>query len=279
MIESIPQWTKIVVDGTLGHGWHTKAILETYPEISSVLGIDEDAIMLEKANKQLSSQANRVIFEQWSYAQTDILLKKHNLKNADYILLDIGVNMEHFKDGSRGFSTNVDAPLDMRFNSNTEVNAYHIINQYPAHQLAKVFITYADFAERQAEKIAEHIVHKRKEKEIKTTQELKNIFHDLWMGMKPIAVLFQALRIETNKEIDNLKLFLSKIDGVLSPWWRCAIISYHSIEDKTVKEKYKELVETGKYKLVSKKAIIPDYKEIEKNKAARSAKLRIIEKL
>ena len=194
--------------------------------------------------------------------------------------------MEHFKDWTRGFSLNTDAPLDMRFDNKSNnldgkqnVSAYDIINKYNSIDLTKIFVDYAEFTEQKSQEIARHIVKSRKSSPIKTTFDLKNALSQVGLGQKASVVIFQAIRIETNKEIDNLKLVLSQIPDILSNWWRCGIITFHSIEDRVVKLFFKNLAKQEWYQLVSKKAIKPHYKEVEKNRASRSAKYRIIEKL
>jgi len=276
VLDSVPKNAKIIVDGTLGHWWHTKKILNKYPDIKKVYGFDLDPNILEKTKKTLSSFWNKIEFLQNSY--TNIFKVLWNIK-VDFVLLDLWVNMEHFKDWSRGFSINYDSILDMRFNNQVWKSAYDILNQYSVEDLAKIFINYAEFTQKKSQEIAREIIKYRNKSKIKTTFELKNILWKVGLWQKASIVIFQAIRIETNKEIDNLKLVLEQIPGILSDWWRCGIITFHSIEDRVVKLFFKELSKQNWFQLVLKKAIKPHYKEVQKNRASRSAKYRVIEKV
>jgi 16S rRNA (cytosine1402-N4)-methyltransferase len=195
------------------------------------------------------------------------------------MLLDLGVNMEHFKDGERGFSINTDAPLDMRFNKGNPLTAREIVNTYSSEKLAEILILYGDYSPKSAEYLAKAIVESRKKHPLETTQQLKEVLHTLHCNQKKIAVIFQVLRIETNKELQQLEIFLKTFGEPLKIGGRCAIMTYHSIEDRIVKNAFKALAEGGKFQLVNKKVIQPHYTEVQRNKAARSAKLRIIEKI
>lgn len=283
VMTNLPEQMNIVVDWTLWHGGHTANILDKYPNIQKLFWFDLDPNILHDTKTRLEKYGNKIEFIWKSYTQISSVLKeKWNIK-ADFVLLDLWVNMEHFKDWSRGFSLNADAPLDMRFNNQNNnldnKSAYDIINKYNIEDLTKIFIDYAEFTQKKSEEIARHIVRARKSSPIQTTFDLKNILSQVWLWQKASVVIFQAIRIETNKEIDNLKNILSQIPDILSSWWRCGIITFHSIEDRVVKLFYKELAKQDWFRLVSKKAIKPHYKEVQKNRASRSAKYRIIQKI
>jgi 16S rRNA (cytosine1402-N4)-methyltransferase len=159
------------------------------------------------------------------------------------MLLDLGVNMEHFKDGERGFSIKQDAPLDMRFNKGHPTRAKDIVNTYTGDQLANILIKYGDYSPKSAEYLTKGIIEARKKHPIETTQQLKDILFDLRCNQKKIAVIFQVLRIETNKELEQLEIFLTTFGEQLTIGGRCAIITYHSIEDRITKNAFKSLVE------------------------------------
>lgn len=273
----VPENAKIIVDGTLGHGWHTEEFLKRFPDVK-VVGIDIDQSILEKTKNNLENFRDRIIFERWSYVQIKDILEKNWIAEVDYILLDLWVNLEHFKDHSRGFSIKWEWNLDMRFDQSLEISAFDVVNKYPKDKLQKVFIDYADFTEKKALEIAENILSNRNQKEIKTTFDLKKTLNECWLWEKACTVIFQAIRIEVNWEINNLKLFLKNAPWLLKKGWRLAVISYHSTEDKEVKYTFKDLLETGDFVLFTKKVIMPNYKEIQKNKPSRSAKLRVLEK-
>lgn len=278
VLNYIPEQTKIIIDGTLWHGWHSLAILEKFPNINKLIGIELDPNIFVENQKKFVDFDKKVALYNTSYTNISKILKKENNK-ADFILVDLGVNMEHFKDWSRGFSINIDGPLDMRFDTNQELDAKYIINNYWKDEMKKLFMIYADFGEWKAEEIAKKILEQRKIKSIETTFELKNIFWLVWIWHKTSSILFQAIRIETNKEMDNIKKLIEQLDECLQIWWIFAAITFHSIEDRTVKYLLKELCETGKFELITKKAIKPNYKEVEKNRASRSALLRLIKKV
>ena len=275
VLESVPTNCKIIVDWTLGHWWHSKAILEKFFSIKKLLGFDLDPNILEDTKDRLKEFWNKIEFIWSSYVNVPKFLWK---QKADFILLDLGVNMEHFKDWKRGFSLNYDSQLDMRFDNKNWKSAYDIINNYSEKELTKVFVDYAEFSILKAEEIAKIIVTKRRNKKIESTFELKALLNQVGLWQKASTVIFQAIRIETNKEIDNLKMLLDNLPTILSEWWRCGIITFHSLEDRIVKNYFKDLSKSGLFELVYKKAIPATYQEVLKNRASRSAKYRVIEK-
>lgn len=276
VLESIPMNCKIVVDWTLGHWWHSRAILEKFPSVKKLFGFDLDPNILEETKNRLKDLEDKIEFIWSSYVDIPKFLWE---QKADFILLDLWVNMEHFKDWERGFSLNYNSKLDMRFNNKNGKSAYDIINDYSEQELTRVFVDYAEFSISKAQEIAMIIIKERKNKKIDTTFELKNLLNQVGLGQKASTVIFQAIRIETNKEIDNLKLMLDQLPNILSDWWRCGIITFHSLEDRIVKNYFKDLSKSGLFELVYKKAIPASYQEVLKNRASRSAKYRVIEKI
>jgi len=276
VLESIPMNCKIVVDWTLGHWWHSRAILEKFPSVKKLFGFDLDPSILEKTKNRLKDLKNKIEFIWSSYVNIPKFLWG---QKADFVLLDLWVNMEHFKDWERGFSLNYNSKLDMRFDNKNGKSAYDIINDYSEQELIRIFVDYAEFSIPKAQEIARIMVRERKNKKIETTFELKNLLNQVGLGQKASTVIFQAIRIETNKEIDNLKLMLDQLPNVLSDWWRCGIITFHSLEDRIVKNYFKDLSKSGLFELVYKKAIPASYQEVLKNRASRSAKYRVIEKI
>jgi len=266
---------KIVVDWTLGHWWHSRAILEKFPSVKKLFGFDLDPNILEETKNRLKDLEDKIEFIWSSYVDIPKFLWE---QKADFILLDLWVNMEHFKDWERGFSLNYNSKLDMRFNNKNGKSAHDIINDYSEQELTRVFVDYAEFSISKAQEIAMIIIKERKNKKIETTFELKNLLNQVGLGQKASTVIFQAIRIETNKEIDNLKLMLDQLPNILSNWWRCGIITFHSLEDRIVKNYFKDLSKSGLFELVYKKAIPASYQEVLKNRASRSAKYRVIEK-
>ena len=274
--------SKLIVDCTLGHGGHTMAMLWLAPK-AKLIGFDVDELMMNKAKIHIKTRElesgitmiDRIEFIRWNYADIVAVL---NGRKADFILNDLGVNLEHFKAVERGFSIRGVAPLDMRFDTSKWPTAADILKTYTTDQLVHIFEQYADFSSPKALELAQHIVITRKNQPIITTQNFKAILNVCGLGDKACTVIFQALRIETNKELDNLKIFLSQFPETLNSSWRCIIITYHSIEDRLVKQAFNALVATWDYRLVTKKPVMPNYKEVAINRAARSAKMRIIER-
>ena len=285
VLDFIPENPKLIVDGTLWHWWHTLEMIKQfqtqYPDSSiQFLWLDLDKKMLDKAqgilSEKIESQIQILDLLHTSYAKIDEIL---DTKKADYILIDIGVNLEHFKDWERGFSIKKNADLDMRYDQTAEKSAFTIINKYSPTDLSKMFQDYGDFAEHKADELAKTITKERRNSPVKDTFWLKTILNSCGLWEKAAAVIFQAIRIETNDELKNLKQFLEKFPNCLTSGWRCTIISYHSGEDRLVKNRFKELGATEEFKLVTKKAVQPHYTEVQKNRASRSAKLRVIEKI
>ncbi len=279
VLQYIPEDAKIVVDGTLGHWWHSKAILDKFSNIEKLIGFDLDPNIFENTKENLSTYNSRFIPINQSYTKAKKELENIGLK-TDFLLLDLWVNMEHFKDESRWFSMNNDAVLDMRFDNTKGESAKDILNTYTMHDIADIFEEYADFSRNKAEEIAKTIIESRSNNLIENTWELKNILQQCGLGFKASIVIFQAIRIFVNKEMDNIKAVLDDLDEILNKGWICCVITYHSIEDRVVKMKFKELVDNSEtLKLVNKKVLKPHYKEVEKNRASRSAKMRMIVKV
>jgi 16S rRNA (cytosine1402-N4)-methyltransferase len=277
VLNSLPANPKIVVDGTLWHGWHTSNMLRLFPTIQKLYWFDLDPNIFQETKERLQPEfGDKIVFENKSYTEISKVLWT---EKADFVLVDLWVNLEHFKDGNRWFSTNIDGKLDMRFDNTNWKSAYDIVNTYSISELANIFELYAEFTPKKSEEIAKKIVETRKNKKIETTFELKHLLNELWLGQKACTVIFQAFRIETNKEIDNVKMLLGGIPNVLSRWWRCGIITFHSLEDRLVKQWFKDLAETGKFALLYKKAVQPTYQEIQHNRPSRSAKYRVIERV
>lgn len=281
---NLPVHMKKYFDGTFWHGGHVEYILshleQDHPNQTKdikVIACDIDKTVQNKGIEFTTQWKNQITPILSSYANINEIGKQYG--PFDFMLLDLGVNMEHFKDGERGFSIKNNAPLDMRFNRENQISAKDIINKYSLEQLTNILIRYGDYNQKSAEYLAKGIIEARKKDLIETTQQLKDILFNLRCNQKKIAVIFQVLRIETNKELEQLEVFLTNFGEQLNKGGRCAIMTYHSIEDRITKTAFKTLAENWNFKLVNKKVIQPHYKEVEKNKAARSAKLRIIEKL
>lgn len=270
-------------DGTFGHGGHAQFFLASEStkkpiENLQIIGTDVDAAMIAKAQSLTSDFKDQISILHSSYANIDKIAQENWL--FDFELLDLGVNLEHFKDGSRGFSIKTDAPLDMRFDqSKNPITARDWLQTVKPELLESSLQEYGDFSPKTAEYLTKLICEQRRKSVFETTFQLKDFLLSHHFNQKKIAIIFQVIRIMVNHELEQLETFLQAFPQTLNIRGRCAIITYHSIEDRITKIAFKKLDESWLFKLVNKKVIVPHYTEVQKNKAARSAKLRIIEKI
>uniref|UniRef100_A0A7V4KCV4 Ribosomal RNA small subunit methyltransferase H n=1 Tax=Fervidobacterium pennivorans TaxID=93466 RepID=A0A7V4KCV4_FERPE len=263
----------VYVDCTVGEGGHTKAIAERILETGGrVIGIDVDSEVLQIAERNLEAYPNVQLFK-FSYVDLPVLVNLLQVHKVDGLLVDLGVSTYQLKGEGRGFSFNQDEPLDMRMNLESELTAHHVVNTYPEDRLADIIYNYGE--ERFARKIAHSIVQNRP---INTTRELVEAirkalpYKEIHNRKRHFATkTFQAIRIEVNKELENLAKFLSFAPDLLTPGGRIAIISFHSLEDRLVKHTFKNdprLEPLGDF-------IAPSMEEIAENPRSRSAKLRV----
>ena len=287
----------IYVDGTLGGGGHSSriaALLTTGRHI----GIDRDPVALEAAGKRLEPYADRVTLVHANFCEMASVLKNLGISGVDGILLDLGVSSPQLDDGERGFSYMVDAPLDMRMNSQDTLSAYDVVNSWSYDQLKRILYDYGE--ERYAPKIAAAICSRRENAPIATTLELVDVIR----GAMPASALrekqhpakrsFQAIRIAVNDELGAVSKVMEDAIPLLNPGGRLAVITFHSLEDRIVKNAMAEAAKgctcprefpvcvcgkTPQVKLITRKPIVSGEEELERNPRARSAKLRICEKL
>ncbi|MBC5626874.1 16S rRNA (cytosine(1402)-N(4))-methyltransferase RsmH [Clostridium sp. NSJ-49] len=287
----------IYVDGTLGGAGHSSEILKRLSENGRLIGIDQDTDALKAAAIRLQN-FNNVTFIHNNFYNIKQILDDLDIEEVDGILMDLGVSSYQLDTGERGFSYMKDAPLDMRMNRENELSAYEVVNTYSEDELYRIIRDYGE--EKFAKRIATFIVNAREEKNIETTLELVEIIKNAIPakarreGPHPAKRTFQAIRIEVNSELSILNRAIE--DGVskLSKGGRMAIITFHSLEDRIVKNKFRDLAvacrcpkefpicvcgEKAKVKVISRKAIDPSKEEVEMNPRSRSAKLRVIEKL
>lgn len=278
ILSFIPENANIAVDATLGEGGHTKAMLDLNLEVHS---FERDDKILEVAKERLKDYKK---FHYYNNTYDKMLeeLDENVIGNVDFMLYDLGVSMFHFKKANRGFSFKDDVKLDMRLGINNK-SAYDVINSYSEKELERVFREYGEM--HNASKIANIIVNERKKKSIETSKELENIiFHHTDKAKRfgkihPATLVFQAIRIEVNDELNILEKSISNISKILKNGGVAAIMSYHSLEDKIVKRFLKDNEKTknkdGIFKLLNSKVITPTNEEIKLNPASRSAKLRV----
>lgn len=277
VLSFIPENSNIVVDATLGEGGHTKAMLDLNLEVHS---FERDKNILKIAKKRLSNYKKFYYYNN-TYDKMIDSLPKNIIGNVDFILYDLGVSMFHFKKAERGFSFNENNKLDMRLGIN-KINAYEVINKYEKKDLERIFKEYGEI--KNYSKLAEIIIKERNKKNIETAKELENIiFHNSDKSKKygkinPATLIFQAIRIEVNDELNILKKSIENIKNILKKYGVIVIISYHSLEDRIVKRFFKDNEKTknkdGIFKLLNSKVLKPTNEEIKLNIASRSAKLR-----
>lgn len=269
----------LYVDCTLGLGGHTRAILERSQPDGRVIGFEWDADAI-KAGPDLSRYGERFALIHGSYADLVPELSQRNLHAINGLIADLGVSSLQLDRGERGFSFRVDSELDMRMDRRSPLSAAHLIAQAPEAQLADIFYHYGE--ERQARRIAKFIVQARQQATITTTGQLADIVADaVPRKFHPPKIhvatkVFQALRIAVNGELDNLSRLLNTAPQVLAPGARVVIITFHSLEDRIVKQIFQQ---NSAYRVISKRPVEPTAQEMQRNPRARSAKLRVAERV
>ncbi len=277
----------VYVDATFGGGGHAREILKHLGPKGKLIGFDQD----EDAMQNIPDDP-RFLFVRSNFKYLSNFLKYHQIEKVDGILADLGVSFHHFDDSNRGFSFRFDGELDMRMNQQAPVKASDILEKYSKSQLADIFYYYGELTN--ARKIAAVIVKARENAKIKTTSALLEILEPLFKKdkqKKEMAMVFQAIRIEINDEMDALRRFLKQSQAALTTGGRLVVLTYHSLEDRLVKNFLKSGNFEGKveqdffgnrmtpFRLINNKVIVPDDEEIANNPRARSAKLRIAELL
>ena len=287
----------IYVDGTLGGAGHSSQIAQRLTT-GRLIGIDRDPVALAAAGKRLEPYKDRVTLVHSNFCEMDQVLENLGIKGVDGILMDLGVSSPQLDDGERGFSYMVDAPLDMRMNNEDALSAQVVVNTWPQEELKRILYTYGE--ERYAPQIAAAICRRREERPITTTLELVDIIRS---AMPPAALRekqhpakrsFQAIRIAVNDELGSVERAMEVAIPLLNPGGRLAIITFHSLEDRIVKTAMADAAKgctcppqfpvcvcgkKPKVKLISRKPIVSTPEELEANPRARSAKLRVCEKL
>jgi 16S rRNA (cytosine1402-N4)-methyltransferase len=287
----------IYVDGTLGGAGHSSEIVKKLSDEGMLIGIDQDTNALKASHERLKGYSN-VVFIHNNFSNIKDILKELNIEGVDGILLDLGVSSHQLDVPERGFSYMHDAPLDMRMNMQSNFSAMDVVNDYSKDELERVIREYGE--EKWASRIANFIVKYRQKKHIETTFELVEIIKAAIPaaarreGHHPAKRTFQAIRIEVNREIEILEEAVNDSIDCLNPGGRLCIITFHSLEDRIVKQVYKKRENPctcpGSFpvcvcgnkpeiKIITKKPITPSKEELELNPRARSSKLRIAEKI
>ena len=288
----------IYVDGTMGGAGHGYEVCKRLGPGGRYIGIDRDEAAIAAGRLRLSEFEDKVSIVRGNYSSASEILKELNIEKVDGIMLDLGVSSHQLDVAERGFSYMADAPLDMRMDKRQERTAYDIVNDYSERELAHIIKEYGE--DKFAQNIAKHIVAMRQKKPIETTGELNEAIRAA-IPMKiqktlghPSKRTFQAIRIELNEELEELRTALESMIDLLKPGGRFCIITFHSLEDRMVKTMFKKeespctcppefpVCVCGKkprVKIITKKPILPSETEQEKNSRARSAKLRVLERI
>lgn len=287
----------IYVDGTLGGAGHSSQIVQRLTT-GRLIGIDRDPVALEASGKRLEPYKDRVTLVHSNFCEMKQVMEDLGIAGVDGILLDLGVSSPQLDDGERGFSYMADAPLDMRMNSQDKLSAYEVVNTWSQDELKRILFEYGE--ERYAPRIASAICRRREEKPIETTLELVDVIRSamppqaLREKQHPAKRSFQAIRIAVNDELGSVEKAMRDAIPLLNPGGRLAVITFHSLEDRIVKNAMAEAAKgctcppnfpvcvCGKkpiVKLISRKPIVATDEELEVNPRSRSAKLRVCEKL
>lgn len=287
----------IYVDGTLGGGGHSFHILERLTAGGRLIGIDQDTDAIAAASERLSEFGDAVTIVHDNYEHISEVLRDLGIEKVDGILLDLGVSSYQLDNPERGFTYRTDAPLDMRMDRSSSLSAKEIVNTYPEEELTRILREYGE--ERCAARIASNIVKARSKKPLETTGELSAIVRASIpakmreKGGNPDKRTFQAIRIACNRELDVLRDSLDKMIDLLTPGGRLCVITFHSLEDRIVKNAFKRnenpctcppefpvcvCGKKSKGRVVTRKAIAPTARELEVNRRSASAKLRVFEK-
>jgi 16S rRNA (cytosine1402-N4)-methyltransferase len=288
----------VYVDGTLGGGGHALEICRHLTATGKLIGIDQDDAAIRAAGERLKDFEKQVSIVRSNFSRMPEILKEQGIASADGIILDLGVSSYQLDDKSRGFSYMADAPLDMRMDQREARTAGDIVNGYTEHDLFRIIRDYGE--ERFAQNIAKHIVAEREKKPIATTGELAEIIRESIpmkiqkTGGHPAKRTFQAIRIELNGELTVLKDSIDGMIDLLNDGGRLCIITFHSLEDRIVKEAFRRnenpctcppdfpvcvCGKKPKGRVVTKKPIVPGIEETEENSRAKSAKLRVFERI
>ncbi len=269
----------VFADCTLGMGGHSEKILESSPD-SRVIGLDCDSDAVDSAKKRLERFGERLVCIHENYSNLGAVLGELGISSVDGILLDLGLSSAQLADESRGFSFMKDAPLDMRMDRGLAVGAGRLVNSLPQRELAEIFRKFGE--EPRAEKIARELERERRKNPVETTGKLAEIVKRVYGGrgrINPATRVFQALRIAVNRELEVLEAFLDEAVSMLSAGGRLCVISYHSLEDRIVKWRFRSFGELEHVNVLTKKPVAPSRGEVLRNRRSRSAKMRVLERV
>lgn len=269
---------KRYIDATLGGGGHTREIIKRG---GIVLGIDQDSDALSYVQENFKFEILNLKLKtaQGNFRNIHTIAKENKFEAVSGILYDLGVSSNQLDVSGRGFTLRLDEPLDMRMNKNSTLTAYEVVNTYSEEELTEIFLKYGE--EEKAGKVAERIRETRKNKKIETTKELVAVIEEVIKRqgmMHPATKIFQAIRIEVNEELISIKEGLLGGINLLMENGRLCVISFHSLEDRIIKQQFDKWETRGMGRILTNKPLIANEEELAKNMRARSAKLRVFEK-
>ncbi|NGX43022.1 MAG: Ribosomal RNA small subunit methyltransferase H [Chlamydiae bacterium] len=288
---------EVFVDGTIGAAGHSEALLQEHPEIGTFLGIDQDPLALDLARQQLEPWKEKVILKKGNFSDLEDHLEECGLSKIDGMLLDLGVSSMQLDRPEKGFSFNREGPLDMRMDPSNALTAADIVNTWSEKELGRIFRDYGE--ERRWRAAASAVVQARKKGEILTTTQLVDILFSVLRSRKkqnlhPLTLIFQALRICVNRELERIEQVIPQAIRRLKSGGRLAVISFHSLEDRIVKNAFRYaasdkentsgiggmfLSKKPEVRIITRKPVIPTLEEVKRNPRSRSSKLRVVEKL
>ncbi len=277
---------RIYIDATVGSGGHARRILEKSSPTGRLIGLDWDTAAIARAQKTLAPFGDRFRLVQGNFRDLKEVLESLSIPAVDGILADLGLSSEQLEDPERGFSFRGDAPLDMRMDLRRRVTARDLIQRFSGEEMARILREFGE--ERWANRITKAIIRQRRIRALRTTGELVEVIRQSIPAypsrIHPATRTFQALRIAVNEELDNLENFLKRCPSLLNPGGRVGIISFHSLEDRIVKSYFQQWAKrekgrTAPFRMLTRKPLVPSAEEVRSNPKARSAKLRVIEKI
>ena len=273
----------VIVDATIGMAGHSQAILESIMPKGRLIGIDRDQESLALARERLRSFADACAFVYGNFMDIDNIIKNLNIKHIDGVLFDLGLSSFQLDDPQRGFSFQCEGPLDMRFDRNSYISAYDLVNNLTQDEISHLLWTFGQ--ERWHNRIARNLVREREKHPIATTSQLSNIvvkatpYRYRHYRLHPATRTFQAVRIAVNRELEVLEIALDKAIELMNKTARICAISFHSLEDRIVKLSFRKAASLDKVKILTPKPLSPTLKEITENPSSRSAKIRVAERL
>lgn len=272
-----------VVDATLGLGGHAAGMIERILPAGKFIGIDKDEEALNIAQENLRPFARHCMFAHDDFRNLDKILERLDIAGVDAVLFDLGVSSYQLENAARGFSIRAEGPLDMRMDRKSFISAYDLLNNLTEEEISSILWRFGQ--ERFSHRIARSIVVAREKAPISTTKQLAELvtralpYKARFHKIHPATRTFQALRIAVNRELDAFDEGLKKAASLLNKKGRICTITFHSLEDRIAKENFRELARTGRFSLVFKKVLRPSLDEIRDNPRARSAKMRVIERV